>query len=378
MRRRAELVVPFLALAALLGCGPKFDQQAWLRDARLGPFKDAEPLTEIERKARVEGKLVVWSQSSRLSATGRAFEKKYGIACVVQAMDAQDLIRKVRLDQESSGFNADVYLFGDAPEVLSTITRAGHVWPWVTPATEAEIPAPLRVGLPAHHVSAIGLVYNAAKYAEPPIKSWWDLTTPAWRGRVVMKDLTKGGGDINLVSTFIEHGDELEKDYRARFGEDLRLDGTKSAGYEFLKRLLANNPIFTASGSEASDQVGAANVANPPIGVMTLGKVRYKEERDLALKWMADVTPVPVVAFPEPIGVANGAKHPNAAKLFIEYAQSDEGYAPYSDYGTWPARTRAPVPEGMAPLAETPHWTVDAEFNFKVRTEVFDFIVEHE
>ncbi|MFN7975676.1 MAG: ABC transporter substrate-binding protein [Acidobacteriota bacterium] len=359
-----------------LTCRPAFDQQAWFKAAKLGPFRDkSETVATVEAAARKEGEVVVWSLSSRLEETGKAFEKKYGIKCSVQSMGTQDLLKKVRYDQQAKGFNADVYLFGDAPEVLSTLVKQGQAWPWLSPEMERAIPESLKVGLPAHHVSAIGVIYNSDKYAQPPIKSWWDLTTPPWQGRVVMKDLKKGGGDVNLFSAFVQHSDDLARDYKDHFGEEIKLDGTPNAGYEFLKRLLANKPIFTPSGSEAADKVGASNVVDPPVGLMTLGKVRYKGERSLALKWIPGMTPASGLAYPDPIGVANGAKHPYAAKLFIEYALSVEGYKPYLEYGTWPARTDVPLPEEMIPLSQAGFWIVDPDYNFKVRKDIFDFIV---
>lgn len=360
------------------GCGTKFDQEAWLAAAKVGPRSDpSESLADIETKARAEGKVVVWSLSSRLEETGKAFEQKYGIKCEVQAMGTQDLINKVRLDQRAGGHHADAYLFGDAPEVLSTLLKEKTVWNWIPPGLDQSIPANLREPLLTHHVSAVCLIYNSDKYGESPVKSWWDLTTPEWKGRAVMKDLSKAGGSLHLFTAFVQHSDELAADYEARFGEKLVLDGTPNAGYEFLKRFLANSPIFTASGSDAADKVGADNVANPPVGVMTLGKVRYKGERSLNLKWASTLTPVAGLAYPDPIGVANGATNVNAAKLFIAFAIGQEGYKPYMEYGTWPARLDLPLHEELPALADARVWFVDPEFNFKERKAMGDFILQH-
>src|SRR5262245_22017062 len=94
--RLAAAFTAVLILAA--GCGPKFDQEAWLQKAQVGPRANpAETLADIEKAAREEGTVTVWSLSSRLEETGKAFEKKYGIKCEVQAMGTQDLINKVRL-----------------------------------------------------------------------------------------------------------------------------------------------------------------------------------------------------------------------------------------------------------------------------------------
>ena len=107
------------------------------------------------------------------------------------------------------------------------------------------------------------------------------------------------------------------------------------------------------------------------------GKVRYKGERSLDLKWVAGVSPAAGLAYPNPIGVANGARHPNAAKLFIHFALGEEGYAPYMEYGTWAARTDIALHPEMVPLPQSGFWFVDPEFNFRERKAVQDFIMQH-
>ena len=89
------------------------------------------------------------------------------------------------------------------------------------------------------------------------------------------------------------------------------------------------------------------------------------------------VTPVAGLAYPDPIGVANGASHPSAAKLFIAFALEEEGYAPYMEYGTWPARSDIRLHEELPPLPDARVWFVDPEFNFKERKAVGDFILQH-
>ncbi len=35
--------------------------------------------------------------------------------------------------------------------------------------------------------------------------------------------------------------------------------------------------------------------------------------------------------------IANNAPHPNAAKLFIQFALSEDGFAPWNKFGAYPA-----------------------------------------
>ena len=88
-------------------------------------------------------------------------------------MSSQNLLKKVAYDQKALGFNADVYLFGDAPEVLSTIVKRHEAWPWLPAGMAEQMPPELQVGLPTHHVSAVGVIYNSDRYPVAPVESWW-------------------------------------------------------------------------------------------------------------------------------------------------------------------------------------------------------------
>ncbi|MFN7972339.1 MAG: ABC transporter substrate-binding protein [Acidobacteriota bacterium] len=370
--RRLRRIPSLLFLAARAWAGDAGD--AWLAKAGLGPHAHPEDMAAIEASARREGALTIWSASGRVARTAKSFEDRYGIAVSVIDLQAQELIAKVREDQAAARSGADIYLFGDAPEVQSTLARDGSAWPWLAPDDEEAIPPELREGLPAHHVSAVGVLYDAASYGEPPIRTWWDLTTPRWRGRVVMKALDRAGGDLNLFAAFVEYADVLASSYEARFGEKLELHGTKNAGYELLKRLIENDPIFTESGSDAAALVLAPKGDRPLLGIMALSQAVAPSGHGLRLAWAHDLKPCAGLAVTYPIAIARGALHPSAATLFIHYALGAEGYEPYAEFGTWPARGDVPASEGIASYAEAGFWLPDPDVMFRERDALLAFV----
>ena len=60
--------------------------------------------------------------------------------------------------------------------------------------------------------------------------------------------------------------DQLAASYKELYGKELTLsDGCENAGYEFLKRLHDNEPIFTSSSDEIAEAVGTKGQTNPPV-----------------------------------------------------------------------------------------------------------------
>ena len=67
----------------------------------------------------------------------------------------------------------------------------------------------------------------------------------------------------------------LEDAYKDLTGEDLVLsEGCENAGYEFLKRLYENEPIFTSSSDDVAEGVGTRGQSTPPIGFASSTKLR--------------------------------------------------------------------------------------------------------
>jgi len=75
------------------------------------------------------------------------------------------------------------------------------------------------------------------------------------------------------------------------------------------------------------------------------------------------------------LAIANNAPHPNAAKLFIRFALSEEGFDPWNEIGSYPAAEGLPVFEDNLPLDELlPQvWEMDPIFDWNNVSKVRDF-----
>ena len=101
------------------------------------------------------------------------------------------------------------------------------------------------------YIELTQLFYNTEVYPDgSPITNVWQLTEPQWKGKMTMQNPLDNLSWGSWITGFCvgEEPDRLAEAYKNLYGEELKLsDGCENAGFEFLKRLHANEPIFTAS-----------------------------------------------------------------------------------------------------------------------------------
>src|SRR5690606_14432600 len=115
--------------------------------------------------------------------------------------------------------------------------------------------------------------------------------------------------------------------YKEAFGEELKTDKA-SAAAEWVSRMAANQPILTKSSEEASEAVGATGQDDPPMALMSSAKYRNIDEKGYALGVCEGLVPWVGKASPKSLTIASGTKSPNAAKLFVHFALTQEGIDP--------------------------------------------------
>jgi iron(III) transport system substrate-binding protein len=71
------------------------------------------------------------------------------------------------------------------------------------------------------------------------------------------------------------------------------------------------------------------------------------------------------------VGIANNALHPNAAKLYVRFALTEQGREPWNVVGNWPGRTDLKPPEGSTPFSNL--WPDDVILFYKIGSQVRDF-----
>ena len=159
------------------------DVDAWLRETGFGPYApEEEDWDAVYEKAKQEGRVVIYTSSSRTIQIKEEFEALYpGIEVEVYHLGTTESINKLHKEQLSGIYNCDIIHASGYPTQLYLLAEANMVFPYYPPELKDVIPQEFREPLTAQRYEARGVFYNDAVYGDPPIESWWELTLPEWR-----------------------------------------------------------------------------------------------------------------------------------------------------------------------------------------------------
>ena len=362
------------------------DLDAWLQSAQLGEYTPAEDDWDaIEKAAKEEGELVVYSNSSKVYEICRGFYDKYGIKAIPNDIGTGDMFEKLTRLQESGVYDVDIVQTSNTAVLYNEFVEYNRLYKYVPSELNDVILDDFKnEKLGILKLGGKCVIYNTEVYPNgSPVDSWWDLTRPEWKGRLIMKDPMLGGSDINLMAMFIAKADEMAAGYKAEFGEDIVLsEGCPDAGYEFIKRLLDNRIVLTKGGDDVVISVGAPGQEKPPIGITGPSKLKLKDEQTLYVDVIWDLEPFNMFMSQSAIAIPVHAKHPNAAKLYIKWIYGNnkggDGFAPFYVPGTWPVRTDIPAVKGQKDLNSLKLWSEDPDWLYANVMRFRDFWIQHQ
>jgi iron(III) transport system substrate-binding protein len=220
--------------------------------------------------------------------------------------------------------------------------------------------------------------YNTEYFPDgAPITSWWELTTPEWNARMLTRHPLEHINTLALFATMLLFEDEMAADYEAVFGTPITLSpGSDTAAHEFIRRFMANDPIFLSSSGEIVRSVGGAT-EDRVIGLGASGGLRRQEDENLPINIITYMTPSVGIPAISSLYIADEANNPNAAKLLVRFMTDyhGEGFAPFGTLGGWPPRTDIPMHEGNIPLYEINFWEQDKAFLYYNVLPIADFIL---
>jgi iron(III) transport system substrate-binding protein len=171
--------------------------------------------------------------------------------------------------------------------------------------------------------SGIGAI-NTTLVKSGEIKSWWDLLTPKWKGKLVMND-PKSVGNIGSWR-FLYHDDDL--------------------GAKFLRRLVSEMDVtFAQDERQMMDWVGAGrfsinllakmeNTANAKKQGLPIAQIFSEKEADALATGSGHVA------------LFKDAPHPNAAQLYVNWLLSRDGQLAWQKH-TGRNSFRADIPKDM-------------------------------
>jgi iron(III) transport system substrate-binding protein len=160
-----------------------------------------------------------------------------------------------------------------------------------------------------------GLVYHPkvlARLGVPEPKDWNDLLHPGLKGNVAQCAPSRSSSSHATYEVILQ-----------REGDD--------KGWAWLKRLGANTGIFTARSRDVPSVVARGEFA---AGFAVPSYMAFEDR--LAGFEIKFVAPKTAWITPEPIAVLAGAKHPKAARAFIEYMLSERGQRVAMERGVFP------------------------------------------
>jgi iron(III) transport system substrate-binding protein len=277
-----------------------------------GRYASAQPapaMTPHERElyeaARKEGGELNWytahTDDITAQAVGRSFESLYpGIKVNVLRTTAQVAYQRVTQEIKASSIQCDVLSSTDLGH--SVELKAKGAFEKYVPENSSKVLDIYKNYDPDGYffvtsAGMIGIGYNTGKVKEADVpKNWTDLLDPRWKDNIALGH----PGFSGYVGTWAL---TLRKQY----------------GWEFFEKLAKNNPRVGRSINDTVTMLNAGESAiagSGPVGTL-LDSV--KKGNPLAMIYPTDGT-VLIIA---PSSIMKGCKHPNGARLFMEFLMSE-------------------------------------------------------
>ena len=398
--KRAAAIAFFSVVATVsvaAGVSEKLD--AWLVENALGPHATGqENWEEIVAAAKEEGEVTVYTASGRIAKLVDHFEALYpGIKLTVYDLGSVKTIEKTVREQDAGIFTTDVITTGNSGQVIYELLEKNRIFNYVPSHYVDRIPLENRDPLLIRVNEAMVFFYNTELHPDvAPISNVWELTQEKYRGRVGVKNPMASGSSLMGLATLVQEPEEMAAAYKRLTGEDIVLgDGVPDAGYEFVRRMLANDLVIYKSGSKLVDAAGKAGQDDALIVMGSMTYISRNESKGNVNAMLSDLDPVSRMVFPTYMSIAAHAPNPNAAKVLIAYllgstdinldtklekpyiegASFDllQGLAPYHDAGSVSPRSDVPLPQGGEIWDQMKGWNVSAKFMWEQGPKLRDF-----
>ena len=302
MKKLIALLLCLVMALSLVACGSKQDDTQAPADDQQGAEE-----TSLVDAAKAEGKLVVYGscEEEYLAAACENFEKMYGIEVEYQRLSTGEV--QAKIEEENGNPSADVW-FGGTTDPYNVCAAEGLLEPYAATNASHLISDMYKdaegkwYGI---YKGILGFMVNSDELARLNLEApadWADLLKPEYQGLIWLSNYNTAGTAKLVINTMIQ-----------KYGHD--------EGIQYLVDLDKNIEVYTKSGSGPSKNVGTGECVIG-IGFLHDGITQIVDNgyTNVELVIPSSGTSFEIGA----TAIFKGAAHPNAAKLWIEYALSPD------------------------------------------------------
>jgi iron(III) transport system substrate-binding protein len=375
----ALLSVVALCLAGIPGSmAQNPTQQEWLKAAQLGPFAPAtQDWKAIQAAAKKEGKVVIYSVSSRIPKLQKEFKEKFGVEIVGYDMNSEDQIEKFTREHKAGVFQVDVLFNNDAATLQGNLLPQKMIWNFVPDTVAPYLDEDEKTPFLVQRWSSRVFIYNTAlNPGGPPVDNIWDFTRKEWKGKVITPEPVSAAM-ANAYQTILRYPEKMAAAYQKEFGQPIKLSaGMKNAAEEWMLRFMKNDPVILESTDKIFEGIANVKQQNPPIGATTFSKLRDVKKGVYEASPIYDLEPAFGVAYPTVLVLGDRAPHPNAGKLLIWYMMTD-GFWPWNVLGDYATHKEVQAKQvkkfNMPPLSKVKLWRADPKHIYETKFQFMQF-----
>lgn len=354
MKKILAVLMAVLMVASLAACGGNTSAPATEPAPAPAAANTTAPAAETTAPeqslidaAKAEGELVVYGscEEDYLVAACTHFEELYGIKVQPQRLSTGEV--QAKIEEENGNPSADVW-FGGTTDPYNVVAAEG-----LLEAYEAENASHLLgsqyrdpdgywYGI---YKGILGFMVNKDELERMNLEApadWQDLLKPEYKGLIWLSNYNTAGTAKLVINTMIQ-----------KYGHD--------EGIQYLVDLDKNIQVYTKSGSGPSKNVGTGECVIG-IGFLHDGITQIVDNGydNVQLVIPSSGTSFEIGA----TAIFKGAKHPNAAKLWVEYALSPECVELAAKNGSYQFLVidNAKQPEQAAEFGLDPENVMDYDF----------------
>ena len=323
MKKIIALLLTFLMVLGLAACGgttPPAETTAATTPAAADGTEAAGDsyMDELIAAAQAEGELIVYGscEEEYLAVACEKFEELYGIKVQYQRLSTCEVQSKI--EEENGTPSADVW-FGGTTDPYNVCAAAGLLMPYEAQNASHLLSDAYRdadgnwYGI---YKGILGFMVNRDELDRMGLEApqdWADLLKPEYEGLIWTSNYNTAGTAKLIVNTMIQ-----------KYGHD--------EGIQYLLDLDKNVHVYTKSGSGPSKNVGTGECVIG-IGFLHDGITQIVDNGygNIELIIPSSGTSYEIGA----TAIFQGAKHVNAAKLWIEYALSPDCVNQAKDNGSY-------------------------------------------